>query len=230
MKQTSALDWENPQLLHRNREAAHTTFFAYPDERSALRRSRSQAAYRPLNGQWRFAWYPLPKLAPPDFQCPGFDDSGWDRIPVPSNWEMLGYEAPLYVDSDYPFPHNPPHVPIENSVGCYRKVFTVPASWAGREVHVTLDGVDYTWRASNTAEDFAGIFERFKEGEEIDTSYDADGESAKITIKTTESGGRLAAWAWGDTNYTLYTAAVVEDEAIEALTLHLAELSLNEKQ
>lgn len=98
------------------------------------------------------------------------------------------------------------------------------------DVRFTLDGVDYTWRASNTAEDFAGIFERFKEGEEIDTSYDADGESAKITIKTTESGGRLAAWAWGDTNYTLYTAASVEDEAIEALTLHLAELSLNEKQ
>lgn len=142
MKQTPYLDWENPQLLHRNREAAHTTFFAYPDERSALGRSRAQAAYRPLNGQWRFAWYPLPKLAPPDFQCPGFDDSDWDSIPVPSNWEMLGYEAPLYVDSDYPFPHNPPHVPIENSVGCYRKVFSVPALWAGREVHITLDGVD----------------------------------------------------------------------------------------
>lgn len=98
------------------------------------------------------------------------------------------------------------------------------------DVHFTLDGVEYTWRASNTAEDFAGIFERFKEGEEITTSFDADGESAEITIKTTESGGRLAAWAWGDTNYTLYTAAAVEDEAIEALTLHLAELSLNEKQ
>ncbi|MCC8024631.1 MAG: hypothetical protein LIP16_04915 [Clostridium sp.] len=96
------------------------------------------------------------------------------------------------------------------------------------EMQFTLDGTAYSWRASDTAEDFAGIFERFKE-EVITEEYEDGSHRAQIEIKTTESGGRLASWAWGSTKYTLYTSGEVTDAAIKATALKLAELSENEK-
>lgn len=96
------------------------------------------------------------------------------------------------------------------------------------DIQFDLDGVSYTWRASNTADDFAGIFERFKEGAEITITYDAPDASSDAVIRTTESGGRLAQWKWGDTNYTLHTAAETDDDTITEVTRQLMELSLHE--
>lgn len=96
------------------------------------------------------------------------------------------------------------------------------------DAQFTLDGVAYTYRASDTAEDFAGIFERFKD-ETITQNYDYGDTSLEVLIKTTDSGGRLASWEWGSTKYTLYTAAQVDDETITDLTMNLVELSQYEK-
>ena len=96
------------------------------------------------------------------------------------------------------------------------------------DAQFTLDGVAYTYRASDTAEDFAGIFERFKD-EAIAQNYDYGETSLEVLIKTTDSGGRLASWEWGSTKYTLYTAAQVDDETITDLTMNLVELSQYEK-
>ena len=96
------------------------------------------------------------------------------------------------------------------------------------DAQFTLDGVAYTYRASDTAEDFAGIFERFKD-EAISRNYDYGETSLEVLIKTTDSGGRLASWEWGSTKYTLYTAAQVDDETITDLTMNLVELSQYEK-
>lgn len=59
------------------------------------------------------------------------------------------------------------------------------------DARFTLDGISYTYRASDTAEDFAGIFERFSD-DIITQTYDYGDESMEIRIKTTDSGGRLA--------------------------------------
>lgn len=96
------------------------------------------------------------------------------------------------------------------------------------DARFSLDGVAYTYRASDTAEDFAGIFERFKD-EAITQNYDYGETSLEVLIKTTDSGGRLASWEWGSTKYTLYTAAQVDDDTITDLTMHLVELSQYEK-
>lgn len=136
-------DWQNPHLLQRGREAAHSTLFAYPNEAKALRGTRGDSDfYRLLNGQWQFLWVEEPGLAPEGFEAPGYDDEAWDTIPVPSSWQMLGYEPPNYANVDYPFPYDPPYVPDENPVGCYRKHFILPQAWAGQPIFLTLDGVD----------------------------------------------------------------------------------------
>lgn len=96
------------------------------------------------------------------------------------------------------------------------------------DARFSLDGVPYTYRASDTAEDFAGIFERFKD-EAISRNYDYGETSLEVLIKTTDSGGRLASWEWGSTKYTLYTAVQVDDDTITDLTMHLVELSQYEK-
>ena len=96
------------------------------------------------------------------------------------------------------------------------------------DIHFTFNDIGYTYRASDTAEDFAGIFERFKDGV-INETAGSGGQVAEIQIKTTESGGRLAAWEWGSTKYTLYTASQVEDGEISSLAVTLAELGENEK-
>ena len=95
------------------------------------------------------------------------------------------------------------------------------------EIQFTADGVSYSFRASNTAEDFAGIFERFTD-HVLETSYESGDMSAAAKIRTTESGGRLASWNWDETNYTIYTAAQISDEAITAFVQELLELTCSQ--
>ena len=77
-----------------------------------------------LNGEWAF------KLNGPagDFLQPGFDDSSWARITVPGNWEMQGFEEPVYKE------------PREGQ-GLYRRKFEVPEAWRGRRLILRFDGV-----------------------------------------------------------------------------------------
>lgn len=52
----------------------------------------------------------------------------WHDFAVPGNWEMAGYSPVTHVDPD-------------NAIGQFRKVFKVPAEWAGRVVKLNFDGV-----------------------------------------------------------------------------------------
>ena len=136
-------DWQNPKLIHRGRQKAHTTFFPFPDQKSARKFNRGASSYhRQLNGMWEFLWAPMVALAPTGFEQWNYNTENWKQIPVPSNWEVQGYGRPNYTNVKYPFPYDPPFVPDENSVGCYRKTFYLPQDWKGKRVAITFDGVD----------------------------------------------------------------------------------------
>jgi beta-galactosidase len=134
-----------------NREPAHATFTIYPDEALAKAAVREASPfYKSLNGDWKFFWVPRPADRPVDFFRTSFDDTGWKAIRVPSNWQFEGYDVPIYVNITYPWGvPDPPRIPADNNpVGSYRTRFTVPASWAGRDVYLTFDGVEsafYVW-------------------------------------------------------------------------------------
>jgi len=141
-------DWENPRILGRGLEPPRATFFRWPDEASALTGDRGCAFFRLLNGHWRFRYLTRPDLAPEGFAAAEFRDDDWDSIPVPSNWQMLGYGRPNYTNVRYPYPVDPPRVPDDNPVGLYRTTFRLPAAWSGRRVFLNFDGVDsafYVW-------------------------------------------------------------------------------------
>ena len=93
------------------------------------------------------------------------------------------------------------------------------------EIQFSYHEIPYSYRASNTAEDFAGIFERFTD--QILTVEFKDlegGETVSAQIRTTQSGGRFASWKWKDTSYTLYTASNVSDADISSMVTILLEL------
>ena len=147
---TQTPDWEDPTVIGLNKEPGHCTLMPYADVESALEcRRETSPFYRSLNGKWKFNWVNKPADRPVDFYQPNYDVSGWDEIPVPSNWQMHGYGRPIYLNMTYPFPANPPHIPHSyNPVGSYRREFTIPETWDGREVFLHFDGVKsafYLW-------------------------------------------------------------------------------------
>jgi beta-galactosidase/beta-glucuronidase len=151
-------DWDKHQVLGRNREPAHGTLVPYAHEAAARQGDRDTGPFfESLNGKWKFHWSPNPASSPEEFYREDFDVSGWDTITVPGNWQLQGYDKPIYVNWGYAFPQdgqarkhpeiarNEPLPPIpadDNPTGCYRRTFTLPEGWAGREVFLLFEGVD----------------------------------------------------------------------------------------
>jgi beta-galactosidase len=136
-------DWENPEMFNQNREEPRASFISFPDSESALRLAKeSSPNYISLDGTWKFKWVKTPAERPYWFFKDDFDTREWDDIEVPSNWEMKGYDVPIYVNAGYPFRKNPPFIQHEwNPVGSYKRTFKVPGSWSSREVFVTFGAV-----------------------------------------------------------------------------------------
>jgi beta-galactosidase len=103
--------------------------------------SRTDAPFLELSGEWRFRLSPRAD-ADDGFAGPAFDDSGWDRLPVPSHWQLHGYGAPAYTNVVYPFPVDPPHVPTGNPTGDYRVRFRLPPGWPAERTVLRFEGVD----------------------------------------------------------------------------------------
>ena len=148
-------DWNNPDVIARSKEPAHCPLKPYANQRDALTGGKS--AIQSLNGLWAFNWVPLEEQAPDDFFAGEYDTSTWASIPVPSNWEMHGYGKPIYINWGYPFPQNgiareypktatghplPPIPDDDTPTGSYRRNFTLPADWSGKQIFVVFDGVD----------------------------------------------------------------------------------------
>ncbi|MCX7795299.1 MAG: DUF4981 domain-containing protein [bacterium] len=125
-------DLEDLSVLHRNRLPPRAYFIPHP----------YQECFLSLSGDWRFLYVDSPLRLPDNFSDAELDLSGWDIIPVPSNWQLLGYGRPHYTSSMYPFPVDPPHVPTENPTGCYRRKFYIPSAWADKSVYLRFEGVD----------------------------------------------------------------------------------------
>ena len=150
---TGGHDWENPNVVGRNKTPRHCTLMPYPNRTIAVQGIKEASDYyQSLNGNWKFNWVSKPEDRPVDFYQVGYDDSGWNEIPVPSSWEMQGYGTPIYTNITYPHADDPPFITstpstsytayIErNPVGSYRREFTVPANWDGRKVFIHFDGV-----------------------------------------------------------------------------------------
>ena len=150
-------DWENTAVNSRNREPARAYSMPLASADAALTDALEPATpYRiSLNGTWKISWCGNPALRPLDFWKTDFDDSDWFTIDVPSCVEMRGFGSPGYVNVRYPHANKWPRIlnrdtekPDYNPVSSYRRTFTVPKDWAGRDVFIRFDGVYsayYVW-------------------------------------------------------------------------------------
>lgn len=121
--------WEDHRITGIGRREARTAF--YKDSQKKIS----------LNGEWDFKYVDAPELSPEGFEQSGACE-GWDKIDVPSVWQLRGYDKMHYTDVLYPFPVNPPHVPDENPTGIYKKTVVLDEQWMEKDTVLKFHGVD----------------------------------------------------------------------------------------
>ena len=102
----------------------------------------SDARRLSLNGDWAFTLSPTADGTGDTFGDPSLDDSSWDRIRVPAHWVLEGHGQPLYTNTAFPIPIDPPRVPEENPTGDYRRTFILPVGWRRTDTVLRFQGVD----------------------------------------------------------------------------------------
>ena len=136
-------EWENPLVYERNKEHPRAGFMLYDTPaRARADEYASSPFHKSLDGNWKFHYARKPADRPLKFYDKGLNDSSWREIPVPSNWELAGRGTPIYTNVLYPFPADPPRVDNNyNPVGSYRKTFSVPPGWAGKEIFLCFGSI-----------------------------------------------------------------------------------------
>jgi beta-galactosidase len=138
-----------------------------------------------LNGMWKFNFVQHTYDRPLNFYKIDFDDQSWIDFQVPANWELNGYGMPIYVNVPNEFDNsNFPRVPdTMNSVGSYRKQFTIPYEWENHNIFINFGAVKsclYLWINGQ----FVGYYEDSKTNAEFDiTHYVKYGEENTIALQ-----------------------------------------------
>ncbi|MES2519734.1 MAG: glycoside hydrolase family 2 TIM barrel-domain containing protein [Bacteroidota bacterium] len=204
-------EWLDPYVTEVNRLPARASAFAFENRDLAMAGNKSNAKnFLSLNGSWKFKWVTKPALKPANFYEENFDDTRWDNFKVPSNWEFAGYGTPIYVNIPYEFDlrfkstddwgatyatkilnNTPPPIPEENPVGSYRKKFTLPADWTGKEVFINLGAVK-------------SAFYIYINGQKVGYGEDSKLESEFDITQYLHAGENLVAlevYRWSDGSY-----------------------------
>ncbi len=135
---------EDLHTLHVNTLPNRAYFIPYSRMETARRDVRADSdRFTSLSGEWRFRYFESVTDLPEDFLTA---DMPMDVIPVPSVWQMHGYDRHQYTNVRYPIPYDPPYVPVHNPCGLYMRAFAVDEQ-EGRRTLV-FEGVDscfYLW-------------------------------------------------------------------------------------
>jgi beta-galactosidase len=128
--------WEDPGISEVNRQMPCAGFIRYASMEQARSEDKWQSSMvMSLNGMWKFHLAQNPSSRPYWFFKDDFDTRKWDEIKVPANWEIEGYDYPIYVNIKYPHEKTPPKIQEDyNPVGSYKRTFEIPAEWEGKEV------------------------------------------------------------------------------------------------
>lgn len=203
MSAPTGWEWQSPDSVAYNKQQPHAWFFSFKDVMQARKVLPEKSSFwKSLDGDWRFNWASTPDQRPTDFFKADFDDSSWDLVQVPMNWNVVGvqfdgtlkYGVPIYSNQRVIFQHSvaiddwkggvmrtPPTdwstYENRNEVGSYRRTFTIPEGWADKEVYIQFDGVDsffYLYINGN----YVGFSKNSRNMAEFDiTSYLIEGEN-----------------------------------------------------
>ncbi|MGY3858606.1 beta-galactosidase [Aeromonas intestinalis] len=133
-------DWQTQAITSVNRLPAHTPLSSWRSEADA-RAGLPSPSRLLLDGDWQFSFFDAPEQVPSEWIEQDLADA--TTVQVPGNWQLQGFDRPIYTNIKYPFPCDPPRVPAQNPTGCYSRTFSLPADWlASGQVRITFDGVD----------------------------------------------------------------------------------------
>ena len=169
--------------LHVNCCESRAYFIPYSNEETAKTYERENSQrFRNLCGEWAFSYYRSVLDLSDDIVKPHTNIGGWDRIPVPSNWQMHGYDKPQYLNTRYSIPVDPPNIPIDNPVGVYARNFTVPSEFDSMLKYLVFEGVDSAFYLYINGE-FVGYSQVSHMTSEFDiTKYLCEGTNRVVVI------------------------------------------------
>lgn len=153
-----------------------------------------------LDGKWKFAFCKNPSEIPVGYEKEGADLSSFGEIKVPSEWQIEGYDTPIYTNYIYPYALeqtnllNVPHIKDKlNTVGCYATTFNVKKT--DERVFIHFGGI-------NSCADI------YVNGKFVGYSEDTfDFQEYEITDLVREGENKLAA-----TVYRYCTGSYLEDQ------------------
>lgn len=159
--------WQDQRINSINREPMASHFLPFVSAKAAeanrympasLRYSNTDGQRRlSLDGIWKFLYFKNDTECPADIYKNQLKKGA--SIEVPGSWELQGFDAPIYTDTRYPFPANPPYVPSDyNPVGVYQRTFEIPSDFLGNDLFLEFQGVEsayYVW----LNDDFIGYAE-----------------------------------------------------------------------
>jgi len=133
--------WQDAKIWQQNREPMYARIVPCATSEGAV--THSEVRRTSLNGTWKFFFAKNNEEAPQKFYETGYDVSKWSDIKVPGSWELQKFDAPIYTDTRYPFPANPPYVPTTyNPVGSYVRTFDYHSGNRSGELFLTFEGVE----------------------------------------------------------------------------------------
>jgi beta-galactosidase len=135
--------WEDPSIVDEGKFPPRTDFVPYADMRQLLDDNKFASPFvKNLNGTWKFKFAENVAQRPVDFYSESLNDNEWSDIQVPASWETQGFGVPVYSNSSYIFPLNPPFVDNNDlPIGSYRTWFEMPASFEDKEVFLYFGSI-----------------------------------------------------------------------------------------
>ncbi|NGM71133.1 DUF4981 domain-containing protein [Natronolimnobius sp. AArcel1] len=147
---------ENPERLTENTEPVRAPTIPYDSVDAALdanehlteleARWDHSPYFERLDGEWDFCWAERPADVPAALAT-----DEWDTIPVPSVWQLHGYDRPIYRNHALtwerlpevdPLPEAPDVPETFNPVGTYRRSVSVPDNWTDDQpTYLHFEGV-----------------------------------------------------------------------------------------
>lgn len=112
---------ENEKVLHKNTLTPHAYFipFSKSKNENPFEKRENSSCFELLNGEWDYKYYSSIIDLEDDFTALDFTQ----KIPVPSCWQLFGYDRPQYTNVNYPIMYNPPFVPDDIPVGVYQRSY-----------------------------------------------------------------------------------------------------------
>ena len=141
--------YEDPHMLHENTMPNRAYYVPASKRMDNLIEHREESdRLQSLNGNWKFRYYESIYDLQDEFYKTDYPVEEYDTVPVPGVWQNYGYEPHQYIESDYPFPVNPPYVPLDNPCGAYIHKFQYKTNADAPKMYLEFEGVDssfYVW-------------------------------------------------------------------------------------